>query len=86
MLKKYFEKVKIMKTPSGIWTQDLQTVLEKKTFMKLYLILIGTMSQYEGVPYQFNLNMNLKSPYWEFSHIFIHLTVFLKHILKYQVM
>lgn len=79
-----------MKTPSGIWTQDLQirvtllpialccwvTVSEKKTFMKLYLILIGTMSQYEGVPYQFNINMNLKSPYWEFSHIFIHLTVF----------
>lgn len=46
-----------MKTPSGIWTQDLQTVLEKKTFMKLYLILIGTMSQYEGVPYQFNLTI-----------------------------
>lgn len=66
-----------MKTPSGdlnsrltdsCYTLTHCTMLlgnsfGKENFMKLYLILIGTMSQYEGVPYQFNLNMNLKSPY-----------------------
>lgn len=40
----------------------------KENIYEIILVLIGTMSQYEGVPYQFNLNMNLKSLLRIFTH------------------